>query len=238
VSSDLGFVVIPGAGLGTWLWDAVLAHLERPALPVPIPGRGASGAERRTLTLGAAADEIAGAARSWETAPLVVVGHSLAGVLVPDVARRLGDRVAALVFVGALAPADGERGVDLQTPAQRMFIRVLGAVRPRGVKPPASALRKELCNDLDEATTAKVVERFGLVPEAPRLYRDRVSWAGVPDVPRHYVQLLRDNSVPSARQQQMATAIGATVETMDSGHLPMLSRPVELAALLSRVAGS
>jgi pimeloyl-ACP methyl ester carboxylesterase len=237
VSSDLGFVLIPGAGFGTWLWDPVVAHLDQPALVVPIPGRGASAAERRALTLAAAADEITGVARSWRTGPLVVVGHSLGGVLVPEVVRRLADAVVALEFVGALAPGDGERAVDLQTPVQRMFIRVLGVVRPRGMKPPASALRKELCTDLDEEATASVVERFGPVPEAPRLYRDRISWAGVPDVPRHYVQLLRDESVPPARQEQMAAKIGAEVATMDSGHLPMLSRPAELAALLGRLAG-
>lgn len=236
-TGDLGFVLIPGAGLGTWLWDPVVPHLEGPGLQVPIPGRGVSTAERRALTLGAAADEIAGAARTWEPERLVLVGHSLGGVLVPEVARRLSDRVAGLAFVGALVPGEDERGFDLQTPFQQVFIRLLGLVRPRGAKPPASALRKELCNDLDEATTASVVEHFEPVPEAPRLYRDRVTWAGVPDVPRRYVQLLRDQSVPPERQARMAAAIEAEMVTLDTGHLPRLSRPADLAAILNEVAG-
>jgi pimeloyl-ACP methyl ester carboxylesterase len=235
-TGSLGYLLIPGAGLGTWLWDPIVSELKAPALPVPMPGRGGCAAERRRLTLAAAADEVADAARAWEPERFVLVGHSLGGVLVPEVARRLSDRVAGLAFVGALVPADGERGFDLQTPFQRLLIRFLGAVRPRGVKPPASALRKELCNDLDDPATAAVVERFEPVPEAPRLYRDRVSWDGVPGVPRHYVQLLRDESVPPARQERMAAAIGAELATMETGHLPMLSRPAELAAILSRVA--
>lgn len=234
-TGDLGYVLVPGAGLGTWLWDPVVAGLPAPGLAVPIPGRERSVAERRALTLAAAAGEIADTARSRHAGRFVVVGHSLGGVLVPEVARRLGDRAVGTAFVGALVPGDGERGFDLQTPVQRSFIRFLGAVRPRGVRPPASALRKELCNDLDEPTTAMVVERFEPVPEAPRLYRDRVSWEGVPDIACLYVQLLQDHSVAPDRQRRMADAVGAPVVTMDTGHLPMLSRPAELAAILGRV---
>jgi pimeloyl-ACP methyl ester carboxylesterase len=236
VSSDLGFVLIAGAGLGTWIWDGVAGELRQPALPVAIPGRELSGRALRRFTLAAAADELADAARGWtEPERIVVVGHSLAGVLAPEVARRLGERTAAVVFVGALAPREGQRALDLMSAQNQFFVHLFGLLRPSGMKPPASALRKELCNDLDAATTAQVVDQFEPVPEAPRLYRDPVTWDGVPDVPRLYVQLLRDQSVRPDDQARMAAAIEAEVVTMDSGHMPMLGRPGELAAILGGV---
>jgi pimeloyl-ACP methyl ester carboxylesterase len=233
---EIGFVLVPGAGLGTWVWDPLAGELDRPVLPIPIPGRDLTGRKLRRFTLGAAAHGLTDAVRAW-TGPerVVVVGHSLAGVLVPALARGLAERVAAVVFVGALAANDGQRALDLMSGQTRFFVHLFGRLRPGGMKPPVSALRKELCNDLDEATTASVVEQFEPVPEAPRLYRDRVSWDGVPDVPRLYVRLLRDESVPPPRQQEMATAIGAAIVTMDTGHLPMLGQPGELARILIRV---
>jgi pimeloyl-ACP methyl ester carboxylesterase len=236
---ELGFILVPGAGLGTWVWDRVALQLERPVLPLAIPGRNLTGRELRRFTLAAAADELAEAARAWtEPGRVVLVGHSLAGVLVPALASRLAGRVAAAVFVGALAPRDGQRALELMSGQNRFFVHLFGLLRPGGMKPPPSALRKELCNDLDEATTALVVERFEPVPEAPRLYRDPVTWVGVPDVPRLYVELLRDRSVAPNEQERIAAAIGAEVVVLDSGHLPMLSRPGELAAELDRVAAA
>jgi pimeloyl-ACP methyl ester carboxylesterase len=236
---ELGFVLVAGAGLGTWAWDRVALELERPVLPVAIPGRNLTGRKLRRFTLAAAADEVAKLARAWtEPERIVVVGHSLAGVLVPALASRLAGRAAAVVFVGALAPRHGQRALELMSGQSRFFVRLFRLLRPGGMKPPASALRNELCNDLDVATAALVVERFEPVPEAPRLYRDPVSWAGVPAVPRLYVQLLRDRSVAPDEQERMAAAIGAELATLDSGHLPMLSRPDELAAELDRVAAA
>ncbi len=234
---EVGFVLFPGAGLGTWLWDPMAAELDRPVLPVAIPGRALAGAALRGFTLAAAADEVADALGAWsEPDQLVVVGHSIGGVLVPEVARRLRDRVAALAFVGAVVPKHGDRALDLMSRQGRFFVRLFGLLSPGGMKPPASALKKELCNDLDAETAGVVVERFEPVPEAPRLYRDPVSWDGVPEVPRLYVQLLSDRSVPPPDQARMAAAIDAAVVTLDSGHLPMLGRPAELAAALRPLA--
>ena len=62
MSSDSGFLLIPGAGLGTWIWDPVAPELGPPSLAVALPGRDLSGRELRRFTLAAAADEITEAA--------------------------------------------------------------------------------------------------------------------------------------------------------------------------------
>jgi pimeloyl-ACP methyl ester carboxylesterase len=145
------------------------------------------------------------------------------------------DRIAALVFVAAEAPVDGDRALDLIPTPLRLLLRAMWIVRPGGVRPPPSATRRALCNDLDDATTATVVER--IEPEAPGVYRDRVTWTGVPEVPRTYVKCLQDRSdISPARQDEMAKRLRAErVVTLETGHLPMLARPGELAPVLEEV---
>ncbi len=50
--------------------------------------------------------ELANAAASTLEPPIVIVGHSGAGVFLPLIGRGLGDRLAALVFVDAVVPPE------------------------------------------------------------------------------------------------------------------------------------
>jgi len=76
------------------------------------------------------------------------------------------------------------------------------------------------------------------VPEVPRFLLDPVSPAAFPPaVPRHYVRLLQDRSLSeAARARMIARLPDAQAHDLDSGHLPMLGRPGELAAILDEVA--
>lgn len=93
-----------------------------------------------------------------------------------------------------------------------------------------------LCNDLDAETTEAFLERR--VPEPPRFLLEKVSPAGLPPgLPCRYVRLTDDRSVTdAARQQNIDRLDNPQIHDLPSGHLPMLSRPDELAALLERVA--
>jgi pimeloyl-ACP methyl ester carboxylesterase len=230
-SGDAGVVLIPGAGLGSWIWERLVPRLRAPALRVEIPGRAERRADRRTVTLESVADAVAADVGDWAPGRVVLVGHSLGGVLLPAIASRVPDRVAGLVFVAADVPAEGERALDLIPVPLRLLLRAMWTVGRGGVRPPPSATRKVLCNDLDEQTTAMVVER--LEPEAPGIYRSRVTWTGVPEAPRVYVKCLQDRETAPARQDMFAARLRADrIVTLDTGHLPMLARPHELAAAI------
>jgi pimeloyl-ACP methyl ester carboxylesterase len=52
------------------------------------------------------------------------------------------------------------------------------------------------------------------------------------DLPRSYIQCLKDRSVPPAMSREVIHRLGVTPLTIDSSHSPFLSRPAELAELL------
>jgi pimeloyl-ACP methyl ester carboxylesterase len=233
---DVGFVLIHGSELGAWLWERVVPLLRRPALAVDLPGRGSRPADRRSLSLDDAVDSVVKDVEAWGVDRVILVAHSFSGVLLPGVAARLGDRVAAVVLVGGDVPEEGKGWVDLQPPAQRVFLRLLYRLRPGGALSPRGANRKTLANDLDEQTTTMFLDRR--VPEAPRFLRDPVSPATIPaGIPRHYLRLLQDRSISeAARERTLARLPGAQVHDLAGGHLPMLGRPDELAAILDEIA--
>lgn len=236
--ATVGFVLVHGSELGSWLWDPVRPLLERPTVAADLPGRSSRPGEARTVTLDAAVAALVEDVGRCGTDRVILVAHSFSGVLVPPVVDRVPDRIAAVVFVGATVPEEGRSWADLQPAAQRLALRLLYRLRPDGMLSPAGQNRKQLCNDLDEDTTEWFLEHR--VPEAPGLLLDAVSPAALPsELPCHYVRLARDQSTTiAARDRSIDRLENVTVHDLDTGHLPMLSQPASLAALLERIAAS
>src|SRR5512132_2138197 len=107
-ADDRGFVLLHGAMLGRWIWDRVTPLLDRPALSVDFPGRGTKPADITEVTLGDAIYSVVADIEAGPIKRVVLVAHSLSGILVPAVTSRIGDRVAHSVFVSAAVPSPGE----------------------------------------------------------------------------------------------------------------------------------
>lgn len=236
--AEIGFVLIHGAELGAWLWERTVPLLRRPTVAVDLPGRGSRPAAPRSVSFDDAVRSVVEDAHRSRAHRVVLVAHSFSGVFVPPVAHRLGDSAAAVVFVAAAVPQEGKSWADLLPAPQRVLLWLMYRLRPSGVLSPAGQNRKTLCNDLDADTTTAFLERR--VPEAPRLLLDKVSPAAVPPgVPCHYVRLTDDRSTTdAARDRTIRRLDEAQIHDLPSGHLPMLSRPAELAALLEHIAAS
>jgi pimeloyl-ACP methyl ester carboxylesterase len=225
-------LLLHGAGLGGWIWERVIPELNFPAEAVDLPGRSGKGVPR-DVTLQQCIDFVAGRARGYRA---VVVGHSFSAQIALGLASAYPQHVGAVILVGGIASDNGKAFVSLLPLPQRLFMRmVLGRSRD-GVKLPPKLIKKQYCSDLDAATTDFVMSR--MTPEAPRLYLDKLTWSGMPpDMPRLYVKLMKDKSLSSDEQDEMMQRIAPTrMETLQSGHLPMLSQPRELAAILNRGA--
>ncbi|MGH3949590.1 MAG: alpha/beta fold hydrolase [Pseudonocardiaceae bacterium] len=237
-NTHAGCVLIHGSELGAWLWGRMVAELRSPALAVDLPGRGSRPADRRSVRLEDAVRSVVDDVQKWDVDRVVLIAHSFSGVLVPAVAEALGERVGAVVLVGATVPLEGKSWVDLLPLPQRLLLRGLYKIRQAGLLSPEGENRKTLCNDLDAETTAWFLERR--VPEAPHFLLDPVSTATFPpEVPLHYVRLLSDRSVSDAVRERMIGAIPRLeVHDMEAGHLPMLSQPAKLAGLLDGIAAT
>lgn len=107
-------------------------------------------------------------------------------------------------------------------------------LRLAGTRPPESAIRKGLCSDLTTDQADQIVQRF--TPEPRAVYTDRVGVAP-PDIPKLYVMLSADREFPATLQATFAQRLGGSTVELDSGHLPMVSRPAALAEILTTFTG-
>src|SRR5215469_1301218 len=104
------FVLVHGSWQGAWSWDGVRdrlrAHGHRVITPT-LPGRGDVSEDRSWISHD---DNVAAvvAALDADAGEVVLVGHSLGGVVVSQVADRRPERIARLVYCAAFVLEDGE----------------------------------------------------------------------------------------------------------------------------------
>ncbi|UHQ21184.1 alpha/beta fold hydrolase [Lysobacter sp. 5GHs7-4] len=221
-------LLLHGAGVGAWVWHAVAERMATPALALDVPCRHADASPAQC-----ARDLVAELDRRG-VGEVVIVAHSLAGVLMPALAAQLGARLRHGVYLAAVVPPPGGAYVDALGRVERTLLRLLFRFNRDGLKPGPAMIRKELCEDLDETTAARVVSAYAA--EFPGLYLTPVA-AAPTQVTSTYLRLLRDRSLPPSRQDAMIARLRhARVRELDAGHLAMLSAPAQVAALLTGIA--
>jgi pimeloyl-ACP methyl ester carboxylesterase len=233
-------VLIHGSGHTAHIWDGTVRHLSHRALAVDLPGRRYRPADLTLGTLEASSAAAAGEVEAAGPGPVVLVGHSSGGTILPAVAARLGPRVTALVFVAGLVAPDGGQVVDIVAPDQRQALddnRKASCRRYRGHTFSGFAAGEtgaEMAAGLaviDDSRVAGGVESLNLMFQT-------VSWDGVaPSLPRIFIRCLQDRIQPRDMQGRLIAAAGATeVIDLNTGHTPAQSAPVELAAILDSIA--
>ena len=223
------FVLIPGAGGSAWLWHLVARELEsrgHPAVPVDRP----------------AADDDAGLAAYVATVvravpqdarDLAVVATSMGALTAPLTCAHLPVRL--LVLLNAMIPAPGESGGEWwqrtgQGQAMADHARRLG-LDPADLEDPFVLYGHDVPVDLFTEEGNRAADQSG-TPFAEPWPLD--AW---PDVPTRVITGSEDRLFPRDFQHRLARErLGITPDDVSGGHLVMLSRPAEVAALLDRYA--
>jgi pimeloyl-ACP methyl ester carboxylesterase len=232
------FVLVHGAWHGAWCWHRVVPLLERAGhrvLTPELPGHGRDRTPVREVSLAGYADAV-GRALAGEPEPVVLVGHSLAGMVITQAAANSPGRVRALVYLAAFLPDDGQSLTGLAegdtesllTPASRVDVAAgTVSIDPAGLVP---ALYAD-CPEEDVALARSVVRPEPLAPLSEPV---RLGAARPAATPRIYIECLHDRALPLPRQRLMQAARPcARVHGLPSGHSPFFSVPETLVACLT-----
>jgi pimeloyl-ACP methyl ester carboxylesterase len=239
-----GMLLIHGAWQGSWAWDAWLPEMTArgwTCKAVDLPGNGAH-PERDVgveITLQTYVDALTAVLNTFD-GPVVVVAHSGAGVPASQLAEVLPERVACVVYVaGMMLPA----GMGYAELVESCAADVPDAA---GIAPylqwsgdntvtvvPAAAALEIFLHDCPHEAAERAAAKLTPQRESGRALSTTLSAERFGRVPRIYIEALRDRSVLLPLQRRMQALVpGATVRSIDCGHVPQLARPAELAILV------
>jgi pimeloyl-ACP methyl ester carboxylesterase len=219
------YVLIHGASSDSWYWHLVVPELQ---------ARG-----HATVTMDLPSDDdSAGLAEYTDTVvdaigdrtDLVLVAQSMAGFTAPLVCERV--KVDMMLLVAAMVPCPGESPGDWW--ANTGWEEANRAQALRDGRPTDAAFDpiETFFHDVPPDVTAEAMER-GERGQSETPFEKPWPLAAWPDVPTKFLLGRQDRFFPADFQRRVVRErLGITPDEMDSGHLPALAHPKELAERL------
>ena len=230
------YLLVHGAWMGAAGWQPVADRLRAEGAEVLTPELPAHGDDP-----GAAADaSLAGYAERVTAAidaadrPVILVGHSMGGMVISAAAEARPDGVARLVYLAAYLPASGQSLFDLaMTDGDSQVGEGLvdhgdGTL---GIRP--EAFPDLFCADCDDEGRAILMAGYRPEPAAPLATPVELTADRFGSVPRSYLGTSRDLVVSPDLQARMTAATPVDRQlTLATSHAPMLADPAALADAL------
>ena len=226
------FVLVPGAGGGTWYWHRVVPELQargHEAVAVDLPGPDESAglpeyADAVVAAIDSAIDSAIDGGRD-----VVVVAQSLGGFTAPVACTRTP--VSLLVLVNAMIPVPGETAGDWWGDTGWESARIAAA--RAGGYPAEFDLATYFLHDVPADVVA--AGEGHAYAEANIAFGQPCAIERWPDVPTRVIVCRDDRFFPLEFQRRVARErLGADVDEVPGGHLVALSRPAELTDQLIR----
>jgi len=218
-------VLVHGAFADGSSWEKVIPLLQAKGLQVV--------AVQNPLT--SLADDVAATRRALDasTGPVILVGHSWGGTVITEAGAH--DKVAALVYVAAFAPDAGQSSSDLGKDGPPP--PGLANIRPDSagflfLTPDTVA--RDFAQDLPAAQTAVMAVTQG--PIFGKNFDEKVSNAAWKSKPSWYIVAEKDRMIQPDLERAMAKKINAKTTALPTSHVPMLSRPNDVAKVILAAA--
>lgn len=109
------YVLVHGAWQAPYVWEAVEKNLTdkgNKVVVVQLPGHGSDSTPAHTLSLYVYRDKVIEAIAAAD-GKVILVGHSMGGMVITHVAEQVPSLVNKLVYLGAFLPASGQALTDL-----------------------------------------------------------------------------------------------------------------------------
>ena len=232
------FLLIHGAMRGAWLWDKLMPLLMKGGgnpMAIDLPGHGYRTAEASFTTMSTYINDVIQFIRKENLKDLVLVGHSMSGIVISKVAEEIPDRIKHLVYLAAVVPRNNEALIDLLTKERQEALRKLQG-KAKELFGPLDTLRPMYFTDLEGEEKESYLRQLTPQPLAP--FFEKIQFKLFPKIPipKTYILGLKDKSLPPDLTRRFAERLGVTPVEIDAGHDLMVSRPGEVANVLLQLA--
>ena len=234
-------VLVHGAWHASWCWEKIVPLLQEAGhevVTVDLPGHGGDDTPVSEVTLAAYAERVA-AVLDEQPEPVVLVGHSMGGLVISEAAERRPEKIRLLVYLtGFLLPKGRSLLETAQTDEESIVFPNADVDEEKGiVSIREDAAKAIFYGDCSEEDAEKAKGRLIPQPLAPFATPVSVSEENFGRVRRAYIECLRDRAIGPATQKRMHAELPCEkVVSMETSHSPFLSAPEELVGHLDSLA--
>ena len=234
------FVLVHGAWLDQTCWNnvaAILTEKGHPVISFDLVGHGADTTALPEITMEAYVAQAAAAANELG-APVNLVGHSMAGMVITAAAEAHPELWSRLIYVAAFLPVSGQSLNDLaQTDGDSQLGPNIRPAADWSTLDIAEEARHGLFfHDVADEKSAPLLENWKAEPAAPQVAPVTTTDERFGAIPRAYIHSEFDHVISPSLQARMVAATLCDEHSIATGHLPMMANAAGLADLLEAAA--
>lgn len=235
------FLLVHGAWHGAWCWYKTRTLLEADGHRVTtldLPSHGIDATPPSSVTLDAYAERVTDTIDAIEE-PVILVGHSMGGIVISTAAEARPERIEKLVYLSAFLLPDGWSLLDVATQdAGSLATPNLILEFDEGVvdinRDAVEDIFYARCQREDVNLSRALLKPNPLAPFPTPL---ELSDANYGRVRRFYISCLEDRAITPAAQASMYTALPCeAVYELHTDHSPFFSRPEALDRVFAAIA--
>ena len=241
------FVLVHGAWHGGWCWWKVEPLLRRSGNLVYAPSLTGMGERSHlarhmdpaAINLDIHIKDTQQLLENEGLEDVVLVGHAYAGMVITGVAEVCRQRLAHLVYVNGVVPRDGEAMGDqleaVRGPEFTARIRRAIDTGQEFLPPPTTAEEiQQRWAVADPEDQSWMLPRLCPQPTASFAQSVSLGSSEAQEIPRSFI-VSSESGFDSVAQRARQSGWG--LHQLDTGHDPMITKPMEVAEILLKIAG-
>lgn len=239
------YVLVHGAWQAPFVWQTVKENLEKQGnkvIVVELPGHGSDHTSPGTITLDVYKQKVIDALATID-GNVILVGHSLGGMVISSVAEAMPKKIEKLIYVAAYLPTSGQTLEDLAKMDRDSQLGTEGILIYNYENGIVDVKQDQIVNLFIQDATPKiqnlVVNNYRTEPLIPFVNPVVLTEQNFGSVKKAYIKTLQDHVVsPYLQNKMISTGKVESVYEINTGHSPFLSQPDELSSILSKIAAN
>jgi pimeloyl-ACP methyl ester carboxylesterase len=232
------YILVHGAWEGPWSWDYTRPALEKQGhivTAIDLHGRDGSSRNVTNVTLSSNVETVVNAIDQLDH-KVVLVGHSMAGAVISQVAERLPEKIDKLVYVAAFLLKSGDSVIEAmkRDPDGEFLPELIFSDDQTSVTASQQTWRDKAFHDVREDRLSTVLPLVDVAQATePFMAKVVVTDEHFGSVPKLYIRTAIDKMVsPKLQDEMLENWKVDQVHVLQSGHFPTLSMPETLAELM------
>ncbi len=233
------YILVHGAWEGSWSWDKTSPVLEgngHKVTAVDLPGSPENKKDISDVTLEKYVQAVVDVIDPLDE-KVILVGHSMAGAVISQVAERIPEKLEKLIYVTAFMMKNDDSVIEvMQRDPGGEFLPELIFAQDQSYATAAEATwRSKAFHDVDAQSVSEVLPLVDGLAQATEPFMAKASYTAqnFGSVPKVYIRTTFDKMLSVEMQDELIAQWDVDeVHSLPSGHFPTLSMPERLATLM------
>ena len=233
------FVFLHGAWHNSWCWFQVSYQLNKIGYDnytLDLPGHGLNNGDFREITLRSYVEYVVDFINKLNR-PVILVGHSMSGIVISQVSEVLSSKISKLVYIAAFVP---ENNGSLFDEEQKFNVSNVGEIllpneeeKNFSLSGSSDRIKHIFYGTCTEEMSSLAINKLQKQPLQPFVDKVSLSEKNFGSVAKVYIECLKDEAIKIEDQRRMSCKLKNCVKiVLDCDHSPFLSLPNQLTASL------